>query len=230
MVGRVKDAAKAAGRPFKRALERLFDHRLAHYRMPPDMQGDLLLTFDDGPHATFTPKLLDMLDRAGARAVFFVIGERAAKEPSLLRECVARGHVLANHTYTHLNDGIGGRYSRDRVIDEIRRCGDLVGEATGVTTRWFRPPRGEINLKTLGAVRATGHEMMLWSVEGGEWGRRSHWPADRIAAHLRQTMARRDIFLMHDDNEKTLQVMPDFLSLARERGYDLASAISALAR
>lgn len=230
MDGLAGGVVKAIGRPVKRALERLIDHRLAHYRMPPGLGGDLLLTFDDGPHASFTPKLLDMLDRADARAVFFVIGERAAREPALLRECVARGHVLANHTYTHLNDAIGGRYSRARVIDEIRRCGDLVGEATGLTTRWFRPPRGEINLKTLGAVRATGHEMMLWSVEGGEWGRRSDWPADRIVAHVRQTVARRDIFLMHDDNEKTLQVMPDLLSLARERDYDLASAVAGLAR
>lgn len=228
MDGRVREAVKAAGRPVKRALERLADHRLAHYSMPPALQGDLLLTFDDGPHAIFTPRLLDMLDRAGARAVFFVIGERAAREPGLLRECVARGHVLANHTFTHLNDGIGGRYSRQRVVDEIRRCDDLVAGATGLRTRLFRPPRGEINLKTLAAVRATGHEMMLWSVEGGEWGRRSDWSAERIAAHVRQEVARRDIFLMHDDNEKTLQVMPDLLSLARDRGYDLSSAVAGL--
>ena len=228
MAGQMPEAVKTLGRPVLRAFRRLVDHRLADYHMLPDMAGDLLLTFDDGPHPDHTPALLDMLDAAGARAIFFVIGERAARHPDLLRACHDRGHVLANHTYTHLNDGIGGRYTTARVIDEIERCSDLVEAATGRRTTVFRPPRGEMNLKTLGAVRATGHRMMLWSVEGGEWGRRSHWPADEISDFLVRTVRKRDILLMHDDNEKTVIAMPAVIRAAQERGYDLASAVAGM--
>ena len=59
------------------------------------------LTYDDGPNPEQTPRLLDLLDRWGAKATFFLIGEWAEREPELIRETVARGHAIGNHTYTH---------------------------------------------------------------------------------------------------------------------------------
>lgn len=219
------EVAKRVGRPLKRLFERVIDNRIADFHMPPDMPGDLLLTFDDGPHPEHTPAVLDLLEQAGARAVFFVIGERARRRPDLLRACVERGHLLANHTETHLNDAIGGHYARQRVVEEIRQCDAVVAEATGRRTFLFRPPRGEMNLKTLGAVRETGHRMVMWSAEGGEWGRRSHLSAEGIAAHVEGTVRRRDVVLMHDDNPKTAVVMARALPAWRARGYDLSSAV-----
>ena len=224
------EVVRRVGRPVKRALERVIDNRIADFRMPPDLPGDLLLTFDDGPHPEHTPAVLDLLDQVAARAVFFVIGERARLRPDLLRACLERGHLLANHTETHLNDAIGGRYPRRRVVEEIRQCEAVVREATGQGTWLFRPPRGEMNLKTLGAVRETGHRMVMWSAEGGEWGRRSHLPAEAIAAHLEATVRRRDVVLMHDDNAKTPVAMARALALWRGRGYDLSSAVEGLRR
>ena len=224
-----KSVVRTIRRPVLRALRSVVDHRLADFRMPPDIGGDLLLTFDDGPHPEYTPRLMDMLDAAGARAIFFVIGERAVRHPALLRDCLDRGHVIGNHTFTHLNDGIGGHYTTERVIDEITRCAELVAAETGFRTTLFRPPRGEMNLKTLRAVRATGHSMMLWSVEGGEWGIRSDWAAQDIGDYILRTVRRRDIFLMHDDNEKTLHVLPRLIRTAQERGYELASAVARMA-
>jgi peptidoglycan/xylan/chitin deacetylase (PgdA/CDA1 family) len=63
----------------------------------------LAITFDDGPNPTMTPKLLDLLDRHKVRATFFVIGQYARQYPELLRETVARGHVIGNHTDSHPN-------------------------------------------------------------------------------------------------------------------------------
>jgi peptidoglycan-N-acetylglucosamine deacetylase len=224
------DIARRAGRPIKRVIQTAIDGRLVDYHMPANMPGDVLLTFDDGPHPDFTPVLLDMLDAYSARAVFFMIGLRAEKRPDLVRACHDRGHVVANHTYTHLNDGIGGRYTRGRVIEDISRCTEVLRQGTSEPTRQFRPPRGELNRKTWGAARATGHRILLWSVEGGEWGRRQDQPAAEISRHVVSTLKRRDILLLHDDNEKTLQVMADLLPRLKSEAFDMGSAVSSLRR
>lgn len=221
-------AAKTCGRQLKRAIKSAIDNRLVDYHMPADMPGDLLITLDDGPDPERSPRILDLLDQYDAKAVFFVIGERAEGREAHLRAYHDRGHVVANHTYTHLNDGRGGRYSRTRVTDDIRRCSDLVERVTGVPTVQFRPPRGELNLSTLGAARDTGHRLTLWSIEGGEWGKHSHWPATDISAYVCANIRKRDILLLHDDNDKSLMVLEDLLPRLSDQGYDMVSAVQSL--
>jgi peptidoglycan/xylan/chitin deacetylase (PgdA/CDA1 family) len=68
--------------------------------LPPG-SNHALLTIDDGPHPQHTPAILDILDRHGLKAVFFLVGERAARHPDLVREIIARGHEIGNHTQTH---------------------------------------------------------------------------------------------------------------------------------
>jgi peptidoglycan-N-acetylglucosamine deacetylase len=216
------------GRPVKRMLEAALDNRLVDFHMPPDVRGDVLLTFDDGPHPEVTPRLLDLLDEYGAKGLFFVIGERAERHPDLVRAYHDRGHVVANHTYTHLNDFVGGRYSCERVVEDIGRCSELVQQLTGRSTRQFRPPRGELNPKTWKAARDSGHRLMMWSIEGGEWGRRKHWSAEDISAFVTGRIRRRDILLLHDDNEKTLVVMSDLLKVLKARGFDMASGAASI--
>jgi peptidoglycan-N-acetylglucosamine deacetylase len=222
------DAAKTYGRPLKRALQAMIDNRLVDYHMPPSMPGDLLLTFDDGPHPEYTPPLLDLLDEYNARAVFFVIGEQAERRLDLVQACRDKGHFVANHTYTHLNDAIGGRYTRSRVAEEIGKCSDLVQHAIGRATDWFRPPRGELNAKTWAASRDTNHRIMLWSIEGGEAGSRCDWSADEISDYVSGNIRKRDILLLHDNNEKTFRVTSDLLAKLRREKFDLVSAAASL--
>lgn len=219
---------KSCLRPVKRALEGIIDNRLVDYHMPKELAGDLLITFDDGPHPEYTPRILDLLDKYNARAIFFVIGERAVKYPDLLRACHNRGHIVANHTYTHLNDVSGGRYSRGRVMDDIERCNDFVTSTTGQATYFFRPPRGELNLKTIGAASKTNHKIMLWSIEGGEWGRRSDWAAEDISQYLITNVKKRDVLLLHDDNEKSLIAIANLLEALKKQEFDMRSGVSSL--
>jgi peptidoglycan/xylan/chitin deacetylase (PgdA/CDA1 family) len=219
---------KGFGRPIKRVLKALIDTRLVDYHMPEAMPGDLLLTFDDGPHPEFTPRVLDLLDEFSARAVFFMIGARAEQRLDLVQACHARGHVVANHTYTHLNDHANGRYSRSQVAEDIIRCSDLLYQATGQRTKQFRPPRGELNLKTWAAAKDTGHRLVLWSASGEKWGRRQQQSAAEISAQLTREVRKRDILLLHDDNEKTIPVLHNLLKRLKAENYDLASAAGSL--
>ncbi len=207
-------------RSIRRMVRHLIDNRLVYFRVAKDPES-VMLTFDDGPHPDYTPRVLDLLDQYNARGVFFIIGERAEKRPDLLREIRHRGHVIGNHTYSHLNDRRGGRYSVAEYLADIRRCQDLVRSVTGVETKLFRPPRGEVNFKSLTASLWSRHRMIYWSLEGGEWGRRSQASAAEITEFVIQSVKPRDIVLLHDDNPKTIQVLESLLPFAVEQRLDL---------
>lgn len=228
MKSSIAELAKTLGRPVKRALQIAIDGRIADFHMPDDLPGDLLLTFDDGPHPEITPQVLDLLDEFDAAAIFFIIGERAENHLDLVKACDARGHVVANHTYTHLNKEVTGRYGRVDVTNEINRCSDLLRRVTGRPTSLFRPPRGELNTKTWASARATGHRLVLWSEEGGEWGRRKHLSEAEISDHVLRSVRKRDILLLHDDNPKIPHVLRTLLTRLRAENYDLRSAARSL--
>ena len=106
--------------------------------------GRVALTFDDGPNPVHTPRLLEVLDRLGAPATFFVLGRWAAREPALLREMTTAGHALGNHTHTHPTLPLLGRSA---VADELARCREAV-ESAGAQfslvgeSMLMRPPYG----------------------------------------------------------------------------------------
>ena len=102
----------------------------------PDAGRKIALTYDDGPNPAYTPKLLALLDRFGARATFFSIGTWAEREPGLLRELQAAGHAIGNHTHTHPTMPL----LRREVKEELRRCRAAV-EAAGL--EFARGPRGD---------------------------------------------------------------------------------------
>lgn len=207
-------------RKVRRFVRRLIDNRLVWFKVARDPRS-VMLTFDDGPHPDFTPKVLDLLDKHGARATFFLIGERAEDYPELVREIHRRGHCIGNHTWSHLNDCRGGKYSYARYLGEIRRCQATLRSIAGVETKLFRPPRGELNLKSLVAILRSRHRIVYWSIEGGEWGCRQEQSAASIAEFVTRTVQGQDILLLHDDNEKTIAVLEALLPLAAEHGLDL---------
>jgi peptidoglycan-N-acetylglucosamine deacetylase len=159
----------------------------------------IALTYDDGPNPTFTPKLMEVLDRFDAKATFFSIGMWAEREPGLLREMRDAGHAIGNHTHTHptmpLLSGAG-------VKEELRRC-RLAVEASGVEFSrvnggmLMRPPYGRRRPGTLRAMREEGYEPITWSVTCFDW--RKLATQRSIARHAAQA-GEGDIILMHDGN------------------------------
>lgn len=120
------------------------------------------LTFDDGPDPAHTPKVLDLLSDAAVRATFFVVGERAARAPELIREMVARGHEVENHSWSHRNLWFCGPR---RTVREIVRAHDLLGDLTGRPPRYFRPPWGMVNLAVFPTLRRLGSRCVFWTVQ-----------------------------------------------------------------
>lgn len=156
------------------------------------------LTFDDGPNPAITPALLDLLEQYGAKATFFVIGSRVRAFPDLASEAVKRGHTMGNHTETHPRLTL---CSPQRTREELGRCDEAIGEATGVSVRWMRPPYGYRSPWLDGIARERGEEIVMWNVVARDWATQD---TQNIIQRLRGTRGG-DIVLLHDGNHRVFK-------------------------
>ncbi|MCE7079785.1 polysaccharide deacetylase family protein [Streptomyces sp. ST2-7A] len=181
----------------------------------PGVTRPVALTVDDGPDPRWTPRLLDVLDAHGVRATFFVIGERAARHPELLRRLLAAGHTIGNHTYGHPQPFAALPTALLR--EEIRRTQHVVSEETGFTPTFFRAPAGGWSRTVLGAVRDQGLVPVDWSVDPKDW---RPPPAARIA-RIVASARHGDIVLCHDgggDRSGTIAALDTALGRLLRRG------------
>ena len=153
------------------------------------------LTFDDGPHPRGTPAVMDALDRGGARATFFLVGEQVRREPSLAAELVSAGHTVELHGDRHRNHL---RLSPAAAADDLRRGAEAIAEATGRWPSWHRPPYGTFSAGSLAAARRLGFGPLLWSRWGRDW--RGDATAEGIAQLVSEQARGGDILLLHDSD------------------------------
>ena len=130
----------------------------------PTREPVVWLTIDDGP-SDDTLEILELLDAAGAKATFFVVGERAAARPHLVREIVERGHDIGNHSATHPQAWFWALSPR-RMREEIGRTQHLVEGITGTRPRWFRAVVGMANPFVAAALRDHALARVAWSARG----------------------------------------------------------------
>jgi peptidoglycan/xylan/chitin deacetylase (PgdA/CDA1 family) len=151
------------------------------------------LTFDDGPHPEGTPAVLEVLDGAGIKATFFLVGEQVERRPALAAEIAGRGHLVALHGYRHRPQPV---LKARAVDDDLARGVAAIEDATGAAPVWHRPPYGLYSPAGLDAVRRRGLNPILWSRWGKDW-RRLTTP-ERIATRATRDLHPGDVILLHD--------------------------------
>jgi len=161
-------------------------------------RGEVALTFDDGPDPEITPRVLDALDRAGARGTFFCVGERAAAQPRLTREIVARRHAVESHSLRHT---LGfGWYGPWRLSREVAGAQRAIADACGVAPVFFRAPFGVRN-------PMLDHVLARAGLRYASWTRRGYDARDDDAARvLRRLVAglrAGDVLMLHDGYRST---------------------------
>lgn len=168
---------------------------------------EILITIDDGPDPHDTPRLLDLLDRHGKKAIFFMIGDKVRRHPELAREVVRRGHEIGNHTMTHPQASFwcAGPWRTRR---EIAGCQRAIHEATGVSPRWFRAPVGHRNLFTHPIADELGMKVMGWTRRGFDAVEKDPQVVlDRILP-----LTGGDIVLMHEGTGIAAEVLEGILA------------------
>lgn len=177
----------------------------------------IALTFDDGPHPRLTPRILDILDRYGVRATFFMIGKNVGDYPQAAREVAARGHEIGNHTASHRR--LYGA-SEERAERELNDCADKIEEICGVRPRLFRPPEGAVDETVETVSERNGYEVILWSIDTRDWESKN---ANAIVNRVLSAVKPGDIILMHDfigTNSKTPEALEILLPKLLARGFE----------
>ncbi len=178
------------------------------------------LTYDDGPNATTTNKILDILEKNNAVATFFELGNLVERYPDVVKREEAIGCEVGNHSYAHKNLNT---LSKAQIQADMQKSENAFLNAIGHKTKLFRPPYGNANA----TVRATiEYPLINWNIDTLDWKSRN---ADKVIAHIRsfQSLDGR-IILMHSIYNSTVKateiIVPELIS----KGYQLVT-ISELA-
>ncbi|MFT3864578.1 MAG: polysaccharide deacetylase family protein [Solirubrobacterales bacterium] len=176
---------------------------------PARRDKDVALTFDDGPSLTQTPAILETLVRFGARATFFEEGRHVAGREALMRQILAAGSEIGNHSYDHPVDP--GEW-------ELASTQEAIRGATGFMPCLFRPPYGEVDKKVERAARANGLELVLWTLDSED---DAHPGVGAIRVRVVRQTRPGSIVLLHDGGHhpETVKALPGIIEGLAARGF-----------
>lgn len=173
----------------------------------------LAISFDASWGGSQTLEILDILDRHEVKTTFFLVGIWVEKYPDLVKEIVARGHEIGNHSATH---PYMTKISTEKMQEELSIMSAQVENLTGVRPTLFRPPYGDYNDLVVRTCRQAGYEVVQWSVDSLDWKNKG---TEDIIRRCTQKIAPGDIVLFHNDAQYTPQALPQVLSYYQEQGY-----------
>lgn len=152
----------------------------------------IALTFDDGPHPKYTAQILDILKEYNVKATFFVIGKNVELCQDVFKRCIAEGHEIGNHTFTHVT---ADACSYENFKDEIEQTEQLIFELSGKKPYLFRPPTGLCNKNTVSLSKELGFKTIVWNIDTRDW---AHTRTDKIISSVLGNVKSGSIILMHD--------------------------------
>lgn len=175
------------------------------------------LTFDDGPDATYTPKILEVLHKNRVPATFFVLGSQVDKHPKVLQWIYKAGHEIGNHGYHHFDLN---KLTEHEVYEDIKQAERSILRTTGILAQYYRPAGGVMTHDVMNAVQASGYDIIHWSVDPRDWSLAR--TASVIAKTVKSNVSSGDIILFHDgglNQKQTVAALQELISDLRSQGY-----------
>lgn len=191
------------------------------------------ITFDDGPHPTFTPQILDILEQYDAKATFFVAGNKVIRFPEVLKRVEQEGHEIANHTYNHI---YSGKITSEKLTSELEQTDQIIESITGKKPTLYRPVGGLYNDVIIETALKNGKHIILWSwnLDPKDW--RSP-PAGQMVNYITKGVQPGNIILFHDwigseysQTSQTVMALKGVLGYLHDNGYECVTVSELLYR
>lgn len=170
----------------------------------------IAITFDDGPHPVYTPLLLDGLAKRKVKATFFITGENAENYPDLVKRMQEEGHLVGNHTYSHIQLTVS---NREVFRQELLRTNQIIKEITGEEAQYVRPPYGSWDKSF---EKELNMFPVLWNVDPLDWCTSN---VASITEKIISKTEENDIILMHDCYETSVTAALKAIDELMEKGY-----------
>jgi len=170
----------------------------------------IALTFDDGPRKGTTDRLLDGLQKRGASATFFVVGEQAQLYPDLIKRMQTEGHQIGNHTWSHVRLE---KVEDQEIAEEIGKTETLLEGILGGSHYWLRPPYGILKPEGEQLVKVP---MVKWSLDTRDWESRN---TEKIVKKALDEVKPNSIILLHDIYPTSVDAALKLVDILQEKGY-----------
>jgi peptidoglycan/xylan/chitin deacetylase (PgdA/CDA1 family) len=182
------------------------------WRMPKDEQA-VYLTFDDGPHPTATPFVLEQLKQHGAKATFFCIGKNVMEYPDIYQQILDDGHAVGNHTQNHVN---GWKTDTEAYLDNVKQA------ATHINSKLFRPPYGRITKVQSGFMMQAGWKIIMWDVLSGDFDLAV--TPEKCLQNVEKHLEPGSIVVFHDSGKawpRMNHALPKVLEYCKNKNWEL---------
>lgn len=192
---------------------------------PPPPSKPAYLTFDDGPDASHTPEILDILKRYKARATFFVVGYRAQTHPEIVLNSYYDGHQIGNHSFSHRYAELYSGSSPENYFKSLQQNEDLIAGIIGAKPTITRPPGGadgNFGAAFYQSLAAAKYRTILWTVNSGDTERGA--TTQTMINNIKEQMAKLPpgvppVILIHDTHAETAVALPVIIDWLRLQGY-----------
>jgi peptidoglycan/xylan/chitin deacetylase (PgdA/CDA1 family) len=175
----------------------------------------IALTFDDGPgYNSASDKILDVLEKYGARATFFMVGKNAADHPDNVKRKVELGCEIGNHTYEH------NHYGKNVTASDIKKASEAIYKACGQYPTAFRSPGGNTTSTILNECKSENMVLYYWSLDTEDWKSRD---ATKVYNKVMNNVSDGDIILMHEIYDSTAEAVEKMIPELIEQGYQLVT-------
>ncbi|MBS4039478.1 MAG: polysaccharide deacetylase family protein [Flavobacteriales bacterium] len=177
----------------------------------------IYLTFDDGPTPEVTSWVLNQLSLYQAKATFFCIGSRIQAYPELVVQLLEEGHLLANHTYEHVN---GWKTITNDYVNEVLKTQDTIQTFQENKTKYFRPPYGKITPKQTNALIKQGYQIVMWDILTYDFN--SEFSVEKTLQKIYKYTQNGSIIVFHDSIKckgKLYYLLPKVLQHFQEKGF-----------
>lgn len=175
------------------------------------------LTYDDGPSPTVTPRILKCLQDNGGRATFFMVGKQVIKSPDVLKQMVAQGCEVANHTYDHT---LMTKVAPAELANQLVATNQVVSDACGISPVLMRPCGGAKTVEGMNIAGAISMPAILWSIDTLDWKTRD---ASQTVQTVLEKVKDGDIILMHDLYDATGEASETIIPELVKRGFQLVT-------
>lgn len=192
-------------------------HVKAFCNNPSETEKKIALTFDDGPNP-YTLEVLDLLKKYNTEATFFCIGKNIEMYPEIVKQIIAEGHLVGNHSYSH--SPFFDFYNAKKITEEIQQTDTLLEKFTSKKINFFRPPYGVTTPSIRRALKITGHKVIGWNIRSLDGGTKNQ---NLIFNRIIKRISPGGIVLLHDTASHSVLVLEQFLQFLQNQNYQVVS-------